>query len=429
MNTRTHTPWGARTKRAGLGVALLPGVFFLAACDSLLEIDAPDRVPAEFLAEPAQAQLLVTSAIADFDCAFADYILAGGLVGTELADAQLGAAMWSFDRRAGFEAGSGQYATSTCGSSPTVYRPLSTARFSADNAVNVLEGASDADVSGRQALIATANAYAGYSRLLLGEGMCSAAIDVGPELTSQQLFGLAEEKFTQVLNNGSAPAAIRDMALVGRARARLNQGNTSGAASDAEGVSAGFKRNATYSAASGRSSNFVWVQNQRSEGVSVEDYYWNVKWKGVTDPRVAVKNEGRKSAWDNLTPFWTQQKYPTQESPIPIARYAEAQLILAEVRGGQTAVGIINALHAAAGIPAYDPATDGPIAAQVIEERSRELFLESHHLYDKIRLGLPFLPVAGTPFQKTGAKGGFYGNMTCFPIPLVETDYNPNIKR
>ena len=116
-------------------------------------------------------------------------------------------------------------------------------------------------------------------------------------------------------------------------------------------------------------------------------------------------------------------------SPIPIARYAEAQLIIAEVSGGQTAVDIINALHAAAGLPAFDPATDGPVADHILQERQRELFLESHHLYDKIRFGDPFLPVAGTPYQETGAKGGFYGATTCLPLPLVEIDNNPNITR
>lgn len=427
MNMKIPAPKGARRTRWWVGALVLPLVF--GGCDKLLEVDAPSSIPAEILEEPGNAGLLVSSAVSDFECAFSEYIVAGGLVGNELADGQLAARMWSFDRRSFTDQG-GVYATYTCSNSdPGVYQTLSTARFSADFATEALERIDDSQAADRQALLATANAYAGYSRLLLGEGMCSAAIDAGPELFPQDLFGLAEQKFTAAIDNTSAPSDIKNMALVGRARARLNQGNTSGAVSDAQQVPAGFAKYATFASGTFRSSNRVYSMNNRDERISVENDFWNLEWKGVADPRVPLVDEGRTAAADDLTPLFTQQKYPSLNAPIPIARYEEAQLIIAEVSGGQTAVDIINNLHTAAGLPPYDPATDGPIADQVILERQRELFLESHHLYDKIRLGLPFLPVSGTPYQESGSKGGFYGDMTCFPLPLVEYVNNPNINR
>src|SRR5690606_39317539 len=74
---------------------------------------------------------------------------------------------------------------------------------------------------------------------------------------------------------------------------------------------------------------------------------------------------------------WIQQKYLAYDSPIPIARYEEAQLILAEARGGQDAVDIINALRAPHGIPDYTGPTDAAsIRNLIIEERRRELFVE-----------------------------------------------------
>ena len=422
MKTGKNSFRMVRLPRAA-ALSVLSLAVFSVGCDTLLEVESPAAVDAEFLEQPENVGLLVTSAIADFECAFGEYVAAGGLMGNELWDGQLAARMWSYDRRDFTESG-GVYATFTCADAdPGVYQTLSTARFAADNAIGVLEA--NPTVPDQATLLATANAYAGYSRLLLGEGMCSAAIDAGPELSSQQMFALAEERFTAALNGG--PSDITNMALVGRARARLNQGNTAGADADAQMVPAGFVKNATYSAGSFRASNRVWTLNNRDERSSVESAFHDLMWKGVPDPRVTVVDVGRPAASDDLTPLWTQQKYQLQDSPIPIARYEEAQLIIAEVQGGAAALGIINALHVAAGLPNFDPAVDGPVEDHILQERQRELFLESHHFYDKIRLNDPFLPVAGTPYQETGAKGGFYGSTTCLPLPLVEKDNNPNI--
>ena len=55
------------------------------------------------------------------------------------------------------------------------------ARASNDVAVAHLEGWTDAQVSDRDHLIAVASTYGGYSLVFLGEGMCSAALDLGPE--------------------------------------------------------------------------------------------------------------------------------------------------------------------------------------------------------------------------------------------------------
>ena len=422
MNIRSRhdgtSRWGT-THRWLAGAALLLALP-LAACDTLLEIDAPSRVRADDLANPDNAPLLVASAVADFECAFSEWVAAGGLMGNELVDGQLAARMWPYDRRS-FEESGGVYANFTCADAdPGVYTTLSTARWAADNALGVSQEVGDAE------LIATSAAYSGYAHLLLGEAMCSAAVDGGPELTPQQMFALAEEKFSMAASGG--PPDIANMAMVGRARARLNQGNISGAASDAAQVPAGFVRNAHFSSASFRSSNRIWTLNNRDERMSVERVFWNLDYMGTPDPRVTVVDQGRTAASDDLTPLWTQQKYPAQDSPMPIARYAEAQLIMAEAAGGQTAVDIINQLHAGAGLPMFEGGSDAEIRAQLIQERNRELFLEGQHFYTKIRLGLPFSPPPGEVFQEgSGPKGGFYGSTTCLPLPLLEKNNNPNI--
>ncbi|MGH7475240.1 MAG: RagB/SusD family nutrient uptake outer membrane protein [Longimicrobiales bacterium] len=124
---------------------------------------------------------------------------------------------------------------------------------------------------------------------------------------------------------------------------------------------------------------------------------------------------------------YVQTKYPAFSSPIPLATWEEAQLIIAEVTGGETAVGIINALHQRAGLPSYDPATDGDITEHTIQERSRELFLEGgHRLKDILRyMGTPYEISVDTGIDHFGRE---YGPTTCWPLPNVERHNNPNLQ-
>jgi len=406
----------------GLSMLVMTG------CDGLLEVEAPDQVIADELEDPTNASLMVASSIADFECALAFYVLSSGLIGDELVDTQLGAAQWDYDRR-GFADGRGIYATNTCNSTGNqigVYQPVSTARWSADNAIRNLEEWTDEQVPGnRTALIARASAYSGYSHILLGEGFCSAAVDVGPELSPAQIFELAEERFSSAIAAGQATGQdeIVNMALVGRARARLNLGRMAEAADDARQVPDGFVRNANYSTASARSGNhpFRWVN--RFGWASVSPLYQELEIEGVPDPRVPVVNTGQTGA-DAFSIVWRQDKYPTEGSPIPIATWREARLIVAEAEGGQSAVAIINELRDRVGLPHFSSGDPQEIRDQVIEERRRELFLEGHHVYDIIRYDLPLIPAPGTPYP---IKGGTYGSTTCLPLPMVERENNPNI--
>ena len=260
--------------------------------------------------------------------------------------------------------------------------------------------------------------------------MCFAAIDGGPELTSQEILKLADQKLTFAIDTGLAAGAsdIVNMARIGRARARLDLGRGVDAVADAQLVPPGFQKEAHYSAETFRSSNRIWTMNNGNARVTIEDDFRNVTHMGEPDPRVPVQNTGRLAP--NRISLWTQTKYPLQDSPIPIARHAEAQLIIAEVVGGATAVNIINGLHAAAQLPAFSASSPDSILRHVIEERRLELFLESHHFFDKLRFNamldpdpLPDTPPAGAPYLTSG----MYGATKCLPLPDVERLNNPNI--
>ncbi|MFN0178228.1 MAG: RagB/SusD family nutrient uptake outer membrane protein [Gemmatimonadales bacterium] len=433
-------------RRGAVVTGLVAGV---AGCSELLDQSAPSRVLEETLAGPAAAKLIVDGARASFGCVFQAYITGMGLMVDELEDTQLAAAGWDWDRRSMLPAG-GNFATATCDGTQQfgVYTPLQTARYTADQAITNLKTFSDAEVPNRTALLATAALFSGYSHILMGEGFCSAAVDGGPELTPAAVFALAEGKFSDAIASATTAndQSLLNAARVGRARARLNLAKLPGQAvvtakltearADAAAVPAGFVYNIPYNPASTYSRNMITVRNREARLYGVAPRYWAMTFNGVPDPRVRVTQGARGQ--DNLTNnVYLAEKFSAQNSPIALARYQEARLIMAEADyhlvGASAAVPYINALHAAVGLADFASTDPTAILAQIVEERSRELFLESHRAYDSKRFNLTLDPAPGTGFMTpnpngaTRNKGGTYGDLRCLPLPDVERDNNPNL--
>lgn len=404
-------------------------VCVLAACDQLVTVPAPSRVVATALDDPSNATLLMNGVAADFECAFGQYIVAQGLVGNELEVATGLIVMKEYDRR-DFKPFGSSYAINTCDTQfdVGVYKTLSTARWDADHLDSLLGTWTDAQVPNRTSMLARSAVYGGYSLVLLGESMCSAAIDLGPELTPAQLFQAAEDRFTKAIaaaqTSNNTPAL--NAARVGRARAYAREGKLTQAAADAALVPDGFVFNATYSNDSPRRQNGVWTRNYRDQNFTIDPSYRNLSVGGVPDPRVSLLNTGRLAAGDGRTPLWQETKYPAIDSPIPIASWQEAQLILAEASGGQTAVNTINTLHQRAGLPPFSSSDPAAIKAQILYERKAELFLQSQGLGDIRQYNLALTPAPGVVF-KDGS--GTYASQTCFPLPDVERLNNPNISK
>jgi hypothetical protein len=433
--TSTQAEARARGRAVRTALAAFAAVSLAAtACNTLddaLNVDAPGRLPGDSLDDPTYAPLLVSGAVADFDCALGSFVVMGGLVTDELIDATQTADRWPYDRR-NVQSSDGRYGTSTC-ENLGVYTPIATARWSADNALAKLQGWTDAQMpagTSRAELIAVAAAYSAYSRVLLGEMFCTAAIDTGPELTSRQILEQAEERFGQAIDAATVAGdqSLLNMSFVGRARVRLDLSQYDAskkalALADAQRVPADFVRSTTASSASSRRENRVFSQNNTSQNVTVDPAFRGLAFGGVADPRVRVTDTGKKAT--DGQQIWIQNKYAGLTSGIPIATGREAQLIAAEVQGGQAAVDIINALHTAAGLPAFSSADPAAIQAQVAEERRRELFLQGNRLYDVNRLHVNLTPVAGTAYP----KGGTYGTTVCLPVPDIERLNNPNFPR
>src|SRR5215207_4678777 len=161
-----------RARRTAVSIAAIVAATAIAACNSsdLLDVETPAAVPVGLIDDPTNATLMVNSAVADFDCALGSTIAVEGIISDELADAQLGAAAWPYDRRDANVQTNGSYRTNTCfnNQTPGIYNPLSTARWDADHALTNLTAWTDAQVPGRQALLAKAGVYAGFSYALMG---------------------------------------------------------------------------------------------------------------------------------------------------------------------------------------------------------------------------------------------------------------------
>jgi hypothetical protein len=405
-----------RRALAVAALALLP----LSACKDILSVDLPTRVPDAALSDPALAPVLVQGAIADFECALANYTTATGLLTDELIDATGWIAVTMWDQRRIFPDNTNLGSSNCTTLGYGVYTPLQTARFQAADVAKRLTAFPDAAVPNKSTLLATVAAIEGYAITLLGEGFCEIAIDGGPGMTRAQSLALAETRFTTAIGLATTANAqdILNLARVGRARVRLDLGKLAEAAADADLVPAGFVYNATYSSTNDRRRNRIFFDGQTNLYLSVDPRFRNLTVGGVPDTRVKVATATR-NGHDGITPLWLQQKYLSDAAPIAIASWREARLISAEAKGGQPAVDAINELRVAAGLPTFSSTDANAIKAQVIEERRRELFLDGHRLNDMLRLNLPF--DTGTTF-----KGVPYGDTKCLPLPDAERLANPN---
>jgi len=402
------------------------------ACDSLLDVSLPGRIAEDRLADPAFANLMTRSVQNAYECALTEYAGASGLFGTELWTASNNSSRDHFNNRIdstvnSLGQGIGCTATSrqVFAASGAVYISLAMGR----DITRRFEAWTDAQLPNRASHLAYSTNYAAYSMTLLGEGYCRAVLEPnGPALNPPQVFETAEAWFTKALEYADAAndATARNLALLGRARVRLNRKNLDGAVADAQRIPAGFNHMAGRGGAERQ--NRIFAETWRTRDATVGPSFYNLTVGGVPDTRVRVQNMNFRGV-DGVTPAWFPLKHNSESSPVRMASWAEAQLIIAEARLGQTAVDRINAVRASHGLPAFVPANVADSEAmldQVLEERRREFFLEGRWLNDMIR----HKGRAVTAFDEglTHQNVTNYRPLYCMLLPQREIDSNPNIE-
>jgi len=286
-------------RRAAFAFALVG----ISACNSLLAVDNPGSVPAESLSDPALAPALAAAALQTLQCGVEQYAATAGMLGGEYLSANGFVDNHPWEWRGVVEIkgapGSCNYGRGT--TAMGFYTPLQQARFQLDDTFNRLEKFTDAQVATRASLMAQMRAYAGYADLLLGEGMCEMTMNNGPKMTRDQVFTAAEERFSDAITRATAvnDQSVLNMALVGRARARLDLKKLPEAAADASLVPSGFVRNAEFTeGGAAQRENRIYNLTIRNDYLSVSAPYRNLTVNGVPgnvpDPRVKVKDAGKK---------------------------------------------------------------------------------------------------------------------------------------
>ena len=394
-----------------------------AACDRLLDVENPSRVPIEALADPALMPTLEAAAVQQFQCAWANYVPTVGVLSGEywVSSNFVNSHPWEWRGVVQIKGEPGSCANRAA-TSMGFYTPMQQARFQLEDLYERASGFTDAEVPGRQRMMTEARAYAAYALTILGETMCEMTIDAGPKMTSAEVWTLAEGKFTEAITLATAlgtsadAVSLRNMATAGRARVRLDMGKLAEAAADARLVPAGFVRNAEFTTTIQTRENRLVNLTVSNNNISVTPTYQAMTVNGAPDPRVRAANQNRLGG-DNVTQFWRQLKYPLQTTPLPIASYAESQLILAEASTDQAEK--LAALNRVRALSSIAPLTGTVTDAIIIDERQRQLFSEGQRYTDMLRKKLPFQ-------SGTNRKGQTYSDLTCIPLPDVETLNNPN---
>ena len=419
----------AGIRRAWTLPAALVSLLGAAGCSGILDVELPGRIPSELLDDPATAPTLAASVVADFECAFSNYVNSTSTLSDQFlgASGNLNAKNWGTkkipeDDTANEQAG--------CDFSYGAYTPMQTARFQADDILERLLSWTDEQAKVPLApLRARVAAFGGYAYTLLGEGYCAMRFNEEAGIhTPQEVLAIAEAKFTAALALVDALAAggvkteLQNLVRVGRARVELDRGNGAGAAADAALVDPGFEFFVTRSVDASSRLNDAWFAMAELGNSSVDPAYRNLTVGGVPDPRVQVAAgpdvDLPPLAFDAVTPLYVvTNKNFSRSDPMRLASYIEAQLIRAEALGGTTAVDIINARRTQLQLPQYTGATDAAsIKALILDERNREFFMEGGQRYnDLLRFNIPWKvgnDQNGVPYGSTTAPSTKFTSTT-----------------
>lgn len=416
-----------------IGLALAVSVWLpLGACNDLVQVDSPDVIDPGKLQDANGAAALRAGAIGDF--AFAvdgdggateGQSLVSGLLSDEYRNSDTFGTRQEVDQRAIQPAN-----TTLTG----VFRLIHRARLGAERAALALTATSNPATDPR---VAEMWNLAGFSYVIIGENYCSGVPfpaegeTSAPPIATSAIFDEAIVRFDKAIASFGGDNTRLWTALVGKARALLNQNQPAAAAALLAVVPDGFTYVIEHSIATGREQNGVYVFNALSKRWSMSNLEGTTGLPYLTanDPRVPYVANG--VGFDAVTPLFVLLKYTDYADPTVLASGVEARLIEAEaaLAGGDNAgwLAKLNALRTT--VPGLAPLADpGTAAARVdmtFSERAFWLYATGHRLGDLRRLVRQYGRGAETAYP-TGAffKGGVYGTDVNLPVPTDEQN-NP----
>jgi hypothetical protein len=441
--------WRSGARRAAFAAAAI----LLSACsvDKVLQVPDPDVSRPTDVNGKAGLPTLLASAVGDFQVAFAGTGSGGdeglvnmtGLFTDEFFFTETFPTRVQVDRRAIDRNNS---------TMSNIYFEVQRARQSTFRAESAYASLAPNDSGYAEALN-----LEGYSFIMIAETYCSGVpitkldaggnIIPGTPITTQQMLDSAINRFQKALTaaNASGSTYLANLARVGQARALLFKSNTNLAAAAAlvANIPANFQYTIFSSSNTTRQNNGVfelqwlegrWTQADK-EGTN------GLPFRSANDPRTPFLNLGL--GFDNSHTVFGSLKYPSRDASTELASYTEAQLIIAEAQlaagnyaGAGGTLQILNALRTGAGMTPLTAAVGNQAQVlQLFSERAFWLYLTEHRLGDLRRLsraapngyGLNSESVFPTG-NYVGRGGGVYGTDVNFPIPIEESNSNPNVQ-
>jgi hypothetical protein len=431
---------GRQTRAAALACALAA----LTGCDKLLEVDLPEAVTDEALADAGTAALKVNSVMALVECAYSSMAMdaAGMEDNFQMVTGVAGNYSQYDDTPGGGDCDGDVY-------SQNWLDPFLLARGMGYRTYAEVLGYA---LPNSDQLAAITALYTAVTLGVFGEFFCEFAIDGGPLLTYSQTLDVAEgwvdsalarapTTFALTTTAGTQTSDIRMTAYGLRSRIRWANGDLAGAAADAALVTDGHMAYILRESPEDRR-NMVSSMHGNGGGVQAAGFLQGpVRLKGTNPYGITLLgNDPSGTPWPNPVPFTGYvdlaiqtadgravddagnaltlgaagieadtrvthaigptaggqdvviTKYTSLDDDIPLVNWREMRLIQAENAGASAAgVDFVNEIRTADGLPivqgAYRTAVEGSAVLfenLVFEERRRALWLEARWWSTKI---------------------------------------------
>lgn len=248
----------------------------------------------------------------------------------------------------------------------------------------------------------------GTHTLLSVMANCESVVEPAPSpsLSDTEVRKVAAGMFDDAIDISQAAGTpfYGNAARAGKAIALYLSGDYAGAVAEATQVPEGFSYDAIFNQVYW---NAIVTLTTKGNNEAAGLMYW--LWPRIDKTEdshsyirdwATNEHDMRMPAWfdgeiatDNETPHYSQYKYTSRQSPIPMFHSDHMRLIEAEAKAmsgdfaGATA--ILNSLRGAVGLAPLDVPTDEVMmATALLNERFAELFMEGYRMVDLHRFGL-----------------------------------------
>ena len=432
-------PAGCRRVLAAATLALA-----MAGCNNFLEVSNPGAIEEPDVDDPALIGLMVNGVVGEFQPMFTRVAAYNGVLSDELRNSHTFIDNKPLDMRT-FDNGNSLL-------NIEIYVPIQRARFMADTISDRLESLLG-DSASHDLRLARTLAYAGYTYVILGESFCSAPVNVSRAYSSDELMQMGIDRFERAIavataarsagGNATSADSLINLARVGAARASLDLGDMTAAATYARDVPADFEFSVYHSDNSVRENDAYWdATGGESNGAGAIWLVVDTTYMNLDDPRVPhtpdpiqvmngdmhyVPRQGLM--FSGYSPSTPGGAVFNKNTGVKFSTGLEARYIVAEAEGATPeTVDFINERRKVGDPDATEITLSDDVMAELRDQRRRDFFLDGHRLGDLRRYeklyGIDLFPTGSYP---GGATGEVYGDQRCWAIPLSEITGNPNL--